>query len=155
MGDIRMKIEGEENVNEEYVEKMRKQKVKIVPRLYLDLNDVEQFIESMESGNKDYFFKRIKKVFGEYGGRVMSWVRFDGMVFDSPIVSYLNRIGYDFLRLFEQMRQSLRRTKPDFVWMTTLMGYDKEFGWRQEQIQRLVEISDKVLVCTYDYPKQV
>jgi chitinase domain-containing protein 1 len=142
-----LQIEGEHNVNTEYIQSIRKAnpKLKVVPRFYLDAGNEINFQLFDNRFRMDEAVSQMVAVLKKYDKL------FDGMVYDSPLNGYIGMMPFDVVYFLETLSNRLNAENKFFIISVLPLQIDTGREKRLKGLEKLMKLSDKLLYCTYDY----
>lgn len=118
--------------------------IKIVPRISIPANQEKllRYVASFEGRNE--VIDAITELLSAH--------EFDGIVLDSPVFSYLDQIPLDFLSFVKELKEVMEEKQKSLI--ISVLGKQSNFGWKAETMKRLLDYSDKLLICIYDFGEQ-
>jgi len=146
-----MQIEGEHNVNPDYIQKIKQKNpnIKIVPRLYLDAGNEINFQLFDNRFRMDDAVAQIGALIKKYDKL------FDGIVFDSPLNGYVGMVPFDLVYFLEALSNHLNEQDKFFMLSVLPLQMNAEREKRVKALEKLLKLSDKLLYCTYDYNSKI
>lgn len=84
--------------------------------------------------------------------KITQIARYDGIVFDSPIISYQQLLGISVNAFLKRLKEAMPAGK---MLIASVMGYNPQLKWSGVMIKDLILSVDRLLVQTYDYPGQM
>lgn len=138
----KFEFQGRQDIDRDFVQKMRSRNadIKILPRVYVSGSE-EEFRWFLQESVYTYIFDQLAEIAEQEG--------LDGYVFDFPL---LNRLKYS--GPVKKMLDSIKSKFPNLFRVITFAGYRISLTKSIEQIQPFLDIFQKILVCTYDYPNK-
>ncbi len=135
-------FQGRQDINTSLIQnlRIRDSKIKIIPRFYVSGME-EEFRWFIKQENHMPIFKELAAIASETG--------IDGYVIDIPL---LNRLKYTGAT--KKMLDSLHDELGHLYKVVTFAGYRLSITKSIDQIVPYLDIFDKILVCTYDYPNK-
>ncbi|KAM3136105.1 hypothetical protein pb186bvf_011727 [Paramecium bursaria] len=119
--------------------KKKNPNIKIIPRVYLNI-EIKQLQQFLEKGELIEKIVQVSKLY-------------DGIIFDSPYVSYLDHQEVDgFLSYLQSLSKQIKNQNKLF--MTSIFSYIDKTFINQQTLKKLVRLSDLLLIQTYDPAEQ-
>jgi len=139
-----IEIEGHHNVDKEYLAKLKANNpnIQIYPRLHIPGNLYESLYYVFSSQETLEIVDKIVAAFKDYK-------EFDGMVLDSPLIPHIGSLQFDLLELIELLSTQLGANEKNLI-ISVLALHDRQ-EIKPNVLAKLILVSYKVLICTYDY----
>lgn len=138
----KFEFQGRQDIDRDWLSKMRSRNagIKILPRVYVSGNEDEFRWFIQESVYTSIFEQLVQ---------IAKQEQLDGFVFDFPL---LNRLKYS--GPVKKMLDAIKSQFSDLYRVITFAGYRISLTKSTEQMQPFLDIFDKILVCTYDFPNK-
>eukprot|EP01016_Furgasonia_blochmanni_P048079 TRINITY_DN7123_c0_g1_i1.p1 TRINITY_DN7123_c0_g1~~TRINITY_DN7123_c0_g1_i1.p1 ORF type:complete len:401 (-),score=88.59 TRINITY_DN7123_c0_g1_i1:261-1334(-) len=139
-----VEIEGDHNVDKKYIADLKATNpdIKLIPRIYLPADkEINQEIV------RDH---TLKEMLVKGAGQIVQRFDFDGILFDSPFIMYIGMMGQGLFELLESMSTEIRENQGKIFMLSLLWNY-KNIKGTPSYLPKLLRISDKLLLCMYDY----
>eukprot|EP00825_Cyclidium_porcatum_P001703 TRINITY_DN1077_c0_g1_i2.p2 TRINITY_DN1077_c0_g1~~TRINITY_DN1077_c0_g1_i2.p2 ORF type:complete len:235 (-),score=44.62 TRINITY_DN1077_c0_g1_i2:164-868(-) len=78
---------------------------------------------------------------------------FDGIVLDSVIFSYLDKVPLKFMGFVKEVKDFLQSRKKLLI--ISILGKQLAFGWTEKTMSELLNYSDKIIICIYDFGQRI
>lgn len=135
-------FQGRQDINKSLIAGLRSKdsKIKILPRVYVSAME-EELRWFIKPENFRFVFNELLAIAKEVGldGYVFDFPLFNRLKYKGPVKSVLDAIKDGFSHLYK---------------VITFAGHRISFTKSYEELKPYIEVFDKILVCTYDYPSK-
>lgn len=135
-------FQGRQDIDKSLISGLRNKnkKIKILPRVYVSAME-EELRWFIQEENMRFVFDQLLSIAQEEGldGYVFDFPLFNRLKYKGPVKRVLDTIKSDFSHLYK---------------MITFAGHRISFTKNYDELKPYLDIFDKILVCTYDYPNK-
>lgn len=137
----KFEFQGRQDILPDFLLQVRKANptVKILPRFYIS-GDREEFKWALRRNVTSMLFNELKSIAEEYG--------LDGFVFDIPILNYVK-----YKKSVKIFLDSIKSEFENQLKFVTFFGTRIQVTKKVDEIKPYADIFDKIIVCTYNYPR--